>query len=96
MYLRGETQQLVLKALLNINQIAFVWSKLEYANIVWDNCSNQLSDLLESVQYRAAKIISGAIHRTSHNIVYDDRRKKQIKQGGITLVSGDKIYYMLD
>ena len=28
---------------------AFVRSKLEYARIVWDNCSNQLSDLLESV-----------------------------------------------
>ena len=64
---------------------AFVRSKLEYANIVWDNASSQLSDLLESVQYRAAKIVSGAIHRTSHNMVYsdlawetlEDRRKKQ-------------------
>ncbi len=64
---------------------AFVRSKLEYANIVWDNCSKQLSDLLESVQYRAAKIISGAIHRTSHDIVYrelgweylEERRRKQ-------------------
>ena len=30
--------------------IAFVRSKLEYSNIVWDNCSKQLSDLLEGVQ----------------------------------------------
>ena len=52
--------------------VAFIRSKLEYSNIVWDNCSKQLSDLLEGVQYRAAKIISGAISRTSHNIVYKE------------------------
>ena len=51
---------------------AFIRSKLEYANIVWDNCSRQLADLLESVQYRAAKIVSGAISRTSHHIVYSE------------------------
>ena len=64
---------------------SFVRSKLEYANIIWDNCSKQMADLLESVQYRAAKIISGAINRTSHNIVYQEmgwetlgeRRKRQ-------------------
>ena len=63
----------------------FIRSKLEYANIVWDNCSKQLSDILEGVQYRAAKIISGAINRTSHNIIYkelcwqslEDRRYRQ-------------------
>ena len=63
----------------------FVRSKLEYANVVWDNCSQQMSDLIESVQYRAAKIVSGAIHRTSHSIVYKElgwetlavRRKNQ-------------------
>ena len=47
-----------------------------------------MSDLLESVQYRAAKIVSGAIHRTSHNIVYQElgwetlverRRKLRLK-----------------
>ncbi len=51
---------------------AFIRSKLEYANIVWDTCFNQISDLLESVQYRAAKIVSGAIHRTSHHVVYNE------------------------
>ena len=64
---------------------AFIRSKLEYANIIWDNCSKQMSDLLEGVQYRAAKIISGAISRTSHKVVYKElqwetletRRKNQ-------------------
>ena len=45
--------------------VAFVRSKLEYSNIVWDNSSKQLCDLLDGVQYKAAKIISGAINRTS-------------------------------
>ena len=38
---------------------------MEYADIVWDNCTPGSSDLLESVQYNAAKIITGAIKGTS-------------------------------
>ena len=37
----------------------------EYADIVWNNCTFENSDLLESVQYKAAKIITGAIKGTS-------------------------------
>ena len=65
--------------------VSFIRSKLEYASTVWDNCNQQLKDMVENVQYRAAKIISGATHRTSHKIVYkelgweylEERRKKQ-------------------
>ena len=64
---------------------AFIRSKLEYACIVWDNCTKEQKDLVESVQYRAAKIVSGGIHRTSHDVLYNElgwetleaRRKKQ-------------------
>ena len=52
--------------------VAFIRSKLEYAAIVWDNCTQELSDLIENVHYRAGKIISGAIHRTSHEFVYHE------------------------
>jgi hypothetical protein len=38
---------------------------MEYADVVWDNCTSGNSDLLESVQYDAAKIITGAIKGTS-------------------------------
>ena len=38
---------------------------MEYADIVWNNCTSENSDLLESVQYKAAKIITGAIKGTS-------------------------------
>ena len=67
---------------------AFIQSKLEYAAISWDNCSQELDNLLEGVHYRAATIISGAIHRLSHELVYKElgweclrksRRKLQLK-----------------
>ena len=40
---------------------AFIRSKLEYAAIVWDSCTQELSDLIGNAQYRAGKSISGAI-----------------------------------
>ena len=43
-------------------------SKLEHAAIVWDSCTQELSDLIENVQYRAGKIVSGKIHRTSKEL----------------------------
>ena len=51
---------------------SFVRSKLEYASIVWDNCTNEQRNLLEQVQYRAGKIVSGAISRTSKDLVYQE------------------------
>ena len=64
---------------------SFVRSKLEYASIVWDNCTNEQRNQLEQVQYRAGKIVSGAINRTSKDLVYqelgwhslDERRQVQ-------------------
>ena len=58
---------------------SFIRSKLEYANITWDNCSKYLSDLIESVQYRAAKIVSGGISRVSHNAVYSELGWESLK-----------------
>ena len=51
---------------------SFVRSKLEYASIVWDNCTNEQRNQLEQVQYRAGKIVSGAINRTSKDLVYQE------------------------
>ena len=41
---------------------SLIWPQMEYADIVWDNCTSGNSDLLES---DAAKIITGAIKGTS-------------------------------
>ena len=81
---------------------SFIRSKLEYASIDWDNCSKQLSDLLENIQYRAAKIISGAIHRCSHDIVYNElgweylaeRRRKQRLKVMFKTIQGETPNYL--
>ena len=38
---------------------------MEYANVIWHNCTLGNSHLLESVQYEAAKVVTGAIKGTS-------------------------------
>ena len=38
---------------------------MEYADVVWDGCTESECDLLEHVQYEAAKIVTGAIKGTS-------------------------------
>ena len=64
---------------------SFVRSKLEYSNILWDNCTKYEKDLIESVQLRAAKIVSGAINRTSRELIYkelgwDSLEERRLKQ----------------
>ena len=39
---------------------------LEYGCVIFDNCGKGLSDLIESIQYDAAKICTGALRHTSH------------------------------
>ena len=50
----------------------FVRSKIEYACIIWDDCSEQLSTSLEKCQLRAGRIISGAKRGTSHASLYSE------------------------
>ena len=38
---------------------AFIRHVLEYGNVVWGNCTKKKSDLLESVQIEAGRIITG-------------------------------------
>ena len=42
-----------------------VRSSLEYADVVWDGCPDYLSEKLETIQYAAAKICTGAMNGTS-------------------------------
>ena len=48
------------------------YPNLEYVAIVWDICAQELSDLIETVQYRDGHIVSGAIHRTSAKLIYTE------------------------
>ena len=38
---------------------------MEYANVLWDGCSANESELLEFVQYESAKVLTGAMRGTS-------------------------------
>ena len=56
---------------------------MEYADVLWDGCTDGESDLLEFVQYESAKIVTGAIKGTSrHNLMkeleWEDMKLKRI------------------
>jgi hypothetical protein len=52
--------------------IEFIHPILEYREIVWDNCSLHESELLESVQLEAARIITGLRKGKSHAKLYTE------------------------
>ena len=60
--------------------LSFVRSKLEYGNIIWDNCTQEQTDMLENVQLRAAKIVSGAIRRTHSELLYKELGWETLKE----------------
>ena len=51
---------------------SFIRPTLEYGNIIWDNCTKQQANLLESIQLDAARIITGLRKGTSHVILYKE------------------------
>ena len=51
---------------------SFIRPTLEYGNIIWDNCTKQQADLLESVQLDAIRIITGLRKGTSHETLYKE------------------------
>ena len=34
---------------------------MEYADVIWDGCNEDDSELIESVQYEAARVVTGAM-----------------------------------
>ena len=45
---------------------------MEYADVIWDGCSIADSNLLESIQYEAARIVTGAIKGTNKKRLLDE------------------------
>ena len=52
--------------------ISFIRPLLEYANVVWDNCTQYESDELEKIQNEAARIVTGATKLVSLQSLYID------------------------
>ena len=44
---------------------SLVRSSLEYANVVWDGCSESDDNLLESLQIEGARVVTGALKGTN-------------------------------
>ena len=68
---------------LNQIYISFLRPLLEYASVVWDNCTFSERDSLEKIQHEAARIVTGLTRSTSLINLYteigwlslSDRRK---------------------
>ena len=45
---------------------------MEYMDVIWNNCSDCDSALLDSVQYEAARLVTGAIKVTSSARLYKE------------------------
>lgn len=52
--------------------IGFIRPILEYGGIVWDNCTKEESNLIESIQYDAARIVSGLRRGTPRWKLYNE------------------------
>ena len=59
------------ESLINI-YFSFIRPVLEYGDVVWDNCTEEQSKLLESVQIEAARIITGLRRNSSVNHLYKE------------------------
>lgn len=59
--------------------LSFIRPKLEYANTIWINCTESESDQIESIQRRAARIITGGIIRTPSNLLYNEIALEPLK-----------------
>ena len=58
---------------------SFIQPGLEYGSIVFCNCTDTEDEILESVQRRAFKIITGGIVRTPTNNLYDEIGMETLK-----------------
>ena len=52
---------------------------MEYADVIWDGCNEDDSELIESVQYEAARMVMGAMRGTSrsrllHEVAWEEMK----------------------
>ena len=51
---------------------SFILPQLDYADVIWDNCSLKLGEELESLHLDAIRTIIGAVRGTSHQKLYTE------------------------
>lgn len=59
--------------------ICLIRPVMEYADVVWDGCSESISDLLESVQYESARVVTGSMRGTSRRKLLDELAWEDLK-----------------
>jgi hypothetical protein len=52
--------------------LSFIRPILEYGNVIWDNCTQNEANLLESVQVEADRIITGLRVNSSSSKLYSE------------------------
>ena len=52
--------------------VSFIRPTLEYGDVIWVNCSKTEKDEIESVQYEAARIVTGATRSCSKSKLLDE------------------------
>ena len=60
------------RSTLNTMYLTLVRPLMEYADFIWDSCSNESTNALESVQYEAARLVTGAIKGTNRQSLLDE------------------------
>jgi hypothetical protein len=51
---------------------SFVMPHFDYADVVWDSCTDTLSNLLEDLHLQAQRVITGTVRGTSHENLYKE------------------------
>ena len=51
---------------------SFILPHFDYCDIIWDGCTNELSNNLEQLQLDALRSICGAVRGTSHRLLYEE------------------------
>ena len=57
---------------LQIIYFSFIRPLLEYAEVVWDNCTQHEANELEKIRIEAARIVTGATRLVSLNLLYTE------------------------
>ena len=59
---------------------SFILPIFDYCGHIWDNCTQEQSNLLEKLNLDALRSICGAVRGTSHNLIYEETNFLPLKE----------------